>query len=277
MLGMSVVTGAQLRELLDHQPPPVVLDVRWSLKDGALRADYLRGHVEGAVFVDFDAQLCGPPGDRGRHPLPDVESLQETLRACGVDSDRAVVVYDGGDNLAAARTWWTLRWAGHPDVRVLDGGIVEAERAGLAASRVVPAPARGDFTVDPGQLPVLDSAQAARLAAEGTLVDVRASARYCGEVEPIDPVAGHIPGAVNLPAEDSMNPRTAGFVDAATLTRQFHQYREEPVGVYCGSGVTAARTALAMTVAGHPTPAVYIGSWSGWVVDPARPVATGDR
>ncbi|MFI9642277.1 sulfurtransferase [Micromonospora sp. NPDC051925] len=263
---------------LAQPDPPTLLDVRWRLTGPPGREDYTAGHLPGAVFVDLDTALCGPPGGAGRHPLPDPAALQAALRAAGVRAGHPVVVYDGGDGLAAARAWWTLRWAGHRPVRSLAGGWPAWLAAGLPSTGEVPTPPAGDVTVRPGALPVLDAADAARLAAadDGVLLDVRAAPRYRGETEPIDPVAGHVPGAVNLPAPEYV---TEGrFPPAEVLRDRFAAAgvsAGRPVGAYCGSGVTAAQAVLALHLAGRPDAALYVGSWSGWVADPSRPVATG--
>lgn len=275
-----------------YQPPLTLLDTRWRLNRPSAANDYLAGHIPGAIFVELatngpdDAAapaggqtgtLCGPhAAGGGRHPLPDPEALQETLRRCGLRETSRVVIYDDGDGLPAARAWWTLRWAGLRDVRVLDGGYAAWLAADGPVDTAVPRPARGDLTVTPGQLPVLDADDAAELAAAGVLLDVRAGQRYRGETEPIDPVAGHIPGAVNLPMPETTGP-DGSLLPADRLRDRFAAAGvtpATPVGVYCGSGITAAHTALAMTVAGlHP--AVYVGSWSDWISDPTHPVATG--
>ncbi|WP_329108511.1 sulfurtransferase [Micromonospora sp. NBC_01699] len=266
-------------ELADPEPAaPTVLDVRWRLAGPPAREDYAAGHLPGAVFVDLDAELCGAPGPEGRHPLPDPAALQRVLRAAGVRTGHPVVVYDGGDGLPAARAWWTLRWAGHESVRVLDGGFAAWVSAGQPVTAEVPTPPPGDVTVVPGGLPVLDADAAAELAAgAGVLFDVRAAPRYRGETEPVDPVAGHVPGAVNLPTTEHIAP-DGRLRAAATLRSRFAQAGVEPgvrVGAYCGSGVTAAHTVFALHLAGHPDAALYVGSWSQWVTDPDRPVATG--
>ncbi|MFG3704934.1 sulfurtransferase [Micromonospora sp. NPDC047670] len=263
---------------LDRADPPTLLDVRWRLAGPPGRDDYAAGHLPGAVFLDLDTALCGPPGDAGRHPLPDPAALQAALRAAGVRAGHPVVVYDGGDGMAAARAWWTLRWAGHRPVRLLHGGFPAWLAAGLPTSTAEPAPAPGDVQVRPGALPVLDAGEAARLAAagEGVLLDVRAAPRYRGETEPIDPVAGHVPGAVNLPAGEYVV--EGRFPAADALRERFAAVGVAdgvPVGAYCGSGVTAAQAVLALHVAGRPDAALYVGSWSNWVADPSRPVATG--
>jgi thiosulfate/3-mercaptopyruvate sulfurtransferase len=273
-----VIDVPELAAALRSADPPTVLDVRWRLAGPPGRADYAAAHLPGAVFLDLDAELCGPPGPGGRHPLPDPAALQRVLRRAGVRTDHPVVVYDGGDGLAAARAWWTLRWAGHRPVRVLEGGYPAWVAAGQPVTAEVPEPASGDVRVRPGALPVLDARAVGDLvAAGGVLLDVRAPERYRGETEPVDPVAGHIPGAVNLP--------TTGHLDATGRWRDVAELRSRftaagvapgvPVGAYCGSGVTAAHTVLALHLAGRTDAALYVGSWSEWITDPGRPVATG--
>ncbi|MBO4208559.1 sulfurtransferase [Micromonospora echinofusca] len=272
-----LVEVAALRAELAGDDPPALLDVRWRLTGPPGRDDYRAGHLPGAVFVDLDAELCGTPGPRGRHPLPDPGDLQRVLRAAGVRAGRPVVVYDGGDGMAAARAWWTLRWAGHDAVRVLHGGFPAWVAADGPVRTDVPTPSAGDVTVRPGALPVLDATAAAGLAGSGTLLDVRVAPRYRGESEPVDPVAGHIPGAVNLPAGGYVGP-DGRFPAADALRSRFAGAGVTdgvPVGAYCGSGVTAAQAVLALHLAGRPDAALYVGSWSEWVADPSRPVATG--
>jgi thiosulfate/3-mercaptopyruvate sulfurtransferase len=272
-----LITVPELADALASARPPTVLDVRWRLSGPPIRPEYEAAHIPGAVFVDLDAQLCGPPGAGGRHPLPDPEALQEVLRAAGVDAGRPVVAYDAGDGQAAARLWWTLRWAGHPAVRVLDGGFAAWRAARRPVLPGVTEAARGDFTVRPGQLPVLDAAGAARVAGTGVLLDARVPARFRGEAEPVDPVAGRIPGAVNLPTAELVGP-DGYLLPPDALRERFAAAgvrADRPVGAYCGSGVTAAHTVLALAVAGVPDPALYVGSWSHWITDPERPVATG--
>ena len=280
---LLVSVGALAAELA-QDPAPVLLDVRWRLGGPPGIDSYRRGHLPGAVFADLDRDLAGPPGPAGRHPLPHPAAFQAAMRAAGVSQDRPVVVYDDGDATIAARGWWTLRYFGHENVRVLDGGY----RAWAAAprSREVttdePAPAPGDFTAEPGHLLVLDAAGAQAAARTGLLLDARAGERYRGETEPADAVAGHIPGAVSAPTAGNVNP-DGTFRDAAELAARFAALGAvpgvgtpggAPVGAYCGSGVTAAHEVLALTLAGLPA-ALYVGSWSNWIADPARPVATG--
>ena len=253
-----------------------VLDVRYRMGGPPGRVAFAAGHVPGAAYVDLDAALASAPGEGGRHPLPDPEVLQEALRAAGVDDDRPVVVYDDWQGRAAARCWWLLRWAGHRDVRVLDGGWSAWLAADLDTSvdEVLPEP--GDVTVRPGSLPVLGPDDVLALAERGVLVDARDPERFRGETEPVDPVAGHVPGAVNVPTGSNLAP-DGRFRPAAELREVYAAALGRPVdevGAYCGSGVTAAHDLRAMAVAGIDG-TLYPGSWSEWVRDPSRPVATG--
>lgn len=273
-----LITVAELSAALDRPHPPTLLDVRWTLHGPSGAGDYAAGHLPGAVFLDLDVQLCGPPGRGGRHPLPDPYRLEAVLRTAGVRADRPVVVYDGGDGLAAARTWWTLRWAGHEQVRVLDSGYAAWTAAGEPTTIRADPPVPGDITVRPGSLPVLDADAAADLAHSGVLLDVRTPERYRGEEEPVDPVAGHIPHAVNLPGTEWSD--DGGLPEPGALRERFARAGVAggaPVGAYCGSGVAAARAVLALHRAGRTDAALYVGSWSHWVIDPERPVATGEE
>jgi thiosulfate/3-mercaptopyruvate sulfurtransferase len=262
---------------LADEPGPVVLDVRWRLGGPPGIDSYRRGHLPTAVFTDLDRVLAGPPGPGGRHPLPDLAVFQAAMRAAGVRQDRAVVVYDDGDSTIAARGWWTLRYYGHENVRVLDGGYRAWVGAGLAVTQAVPGPVPGDFTARPGHMPMLDATGAQATALTGRLLDARSGARYRGETEPVDPVAGHIPGAISAPTAGNVN-ADGTFVSAAELAARFAALGVTEdgtaVGAYCGSGVTAAHEVLALALAGVPA-ALYVGSWSSWVADPARPIATG--
>ncbi|GGV78686.1 MULTISPECIES: sulfurtransferase [Streptomyces] len=274
----AIISASELASALAGPHPPVLLDVRWQLTapgqppfDG--RAAYAAGHIPGAVFVDLDRELASAPGANGRHPLPDVAEFGAAMRRAGVSGSRPVVAYDGGQGWAAARAWWLLRWAGHPEVRVLDGGL-EAWDGPLETE--VPEPAEGDFAPAPGALPLLDADGAAELARSGLLLDARAGERYRGEVEPIDRVGGHIPGAVSAPTTENVG-ADGRLLPAADLRERFRKLGAgdgTPVGVYCGSGVSAAHEVLALAVAGIPA-ALYAGSWSEWSADPARPVAVG--
>ncbi len=273
-----VITSRELAALLTSPEPPVVADVRWSLT-GPGRADYEAGHLPGAVFLDVDRDLAGPPGADGRHPLPEPAALQATLRAAGVSATTPVIAYDAADSSVAARLWWLLRWAGHPEVAVLDGGIAAWRAAGLPVTADVSRRQTGTITVGPGAMPVLDAARAAALARDGVLLDARATPRYRGETEPVDSRAGHIPGAASAPFGELTDAQ--GRWLPPTRLRELAQrwgVGAAEIGAYCGSGITACALVLGLERAGVTTPArpaaLYAGSWSQWCTDPARPVAT---
>jgi thiosulfate/3-mercaptopyruvate sulfurtransferase len=251
--------------------------VRWQLGGPPGRDAYLAGHLPGAVFVDLDADLAAPPGRGGRHPLPDPAGFQAAMRRCGVRGDRAVVVYDQRDTTSAARAWWLLGYHGHTGVRVLDGGYDGWVARGLEVTTEVPEPEPGDFSAHPGRRPLLDADAAAKVAGEGMLLDARAAARYRGEQEPVDPVAGHVPGARSAPATENLAP-DGRLRPPAELRARFQALGVRdgvPLGAYCGSGVVASHLVLALELAGYPA-ALYAGSWSEWITDPTRPVATGE-
>ncbi|UKJ64043.1 sulfurtransferase [Cellulosimicrobium cellulans] len=276
-----LVAAPDLAEALAGDRPPVVLDVRWALGITDGREQHRAGHVPGAVYVDLETELAAPPSPAaGRHPLPDPADLQAAARRWGVRGDRPVVVYDAVGGTSAARAWWLLRWAGHHDVRILDGGLAAWQAAGHALDEGDVRPEPGDLVVTPGGMPVLDADGAADLAASGVLLDARAGERYRGEIEPVDPRAGHVPGAVSAPTTDNLA-ADGTFLDAGALRVRFaglgalHGAHDAPpaVGVYCGSGVTAAHEVAALATLGVEA-ALYAGSWSQWSNDPARPAAT---
>ncbi len=261
----------ELAVALAGDEPPVLLDVRWALgqEDGHER--YLAGHLPGAVFVDLETELAGPPSPRdGRHPLPDLAAFEAAARRWGITADRPVVAYDAVGGTSAARAWWLLRWAGQSAVRLLDGGIDAWTAAGhpLEAGSVTPEP--GDVVLEPGSLATIDADAAATWT--GSLLDARAAARYAGQVEPVDPRAGHIPGALSRPTTDNLRP-DGTFLPDDELRARFAGL-SGPVAVYCGSGVTAAHEVAALAAIGIDA-ALYPGSWSQWSNDPARPAATG--
>lgn len=272
-----LISAGELVSLLarpSSQSRPVILDVRYRMGGPPGRRDYELGHVPGAVYVDLDTDLAGPPGDgRGRHPLPDVAAFEASMRAAGVSGGRSVVVYDDWEGRAAARAWWLLRFHGHDDVRVLDGGWPAWVAEGGAVAAASPMLAAGDFTARPGAMPVVD---AGTVLDADVVVDARAPERFRGEVEPIDPVAGHLPGAVNVPTTENVDD-LGYFLPAAELAAAYERAGAVPgveVAAYCGSGVTAAHDVLALEIAGVHA-ALYPGSWSEWVSDPSRPVESG--
>ncbi|QWT24826.1 sulfurtransferase [Subtercola sp. PAMC28395] len=251
-----------------------VLDVRWSLGGPAGKPLYLEGHIPTAVYVDLDTQLSrhGEPAD-GRHPLPTIDDLQRAARSWGINQGDTVVVYDDLKNLSSARAWWLLRDAGIADVRLLDGSLRAWSDAGFELETGDERALPGNVELRYGTLRTLTIDDAASLAQTGVLLDARPAERYRGEVEPIDPRAGHIPGALSAPA--TMNLDVNGhFLPAGQLRAHFEAIgvrADAPVGVYCGSGVTAAADAVALTLAGFE-PALYPGSWSQWSNTPGRPV-----
>ena len=274
---MSVLVTAG--DLLADGGRVVLLDVRWALGDDQGRAKYLAGHLPGAVFVDLETELAGPPSAaEGRHPLPSLQRLQSSARRWGIRDGDAVVAYDATGGLAAARAWWLLCWGGLADVRLLDGGLDAWVAAGgrLETGDVVPEP--GDVTLTGGGMPVLSLDEAAALPASGgVLLDARTGERYRGEVEPIDPRAGHVPGALSAPTTDNLA-ADGTFQRMTELVDRFVALGVGPrtkVGVYCGSGVTAAHEVAALAAVGIEA-ALWPGSWSQWSADPTRPAATGE-
>ena len=268
-------------ELLDRlgEPSLVICDVRSYLTDPARgRREYLEGHVPGALFLDSNDDLADlSQHGRGRHPLPSVEDFVAVLRRLGISPADTVVAYDASSGANAARLWWMLRSIGHPIVRVLDGGFAAWVATGGPVTAEVPAPVASDYpvTVDAWR-GIVEADEIAGLVATGvSVVDARAAERYRGETEPIDAVAGHIPGAVNRPHLDNLD-ASGRHRPAAELAARFDGLGPEPI-VYCGSGVTACHDLLAMAVAGIDDARLYPGSWSEWSSDPSRPVATGDQ
>ena len=272
----DVISPAELAARLED-PELRVIDCRASLQDpSAGHAAFLRGHVPRATFADLEHDLSGPvvPGRTGRHPLPELQVFVEKLRAWGVGPASQVVVYDDAAGAFAARLWWMLRWLGHESVAVLDGGFSAWVAAGGPVSERSELPAPGNFSPRPRpELLVTTRELSAPESVSRKLFDARAPERFRGEVEPIDPVAGHIPGAVNLPFAENL--RAGRFLEPAELrqhlARALAGTPPEAAVVYCGSGVTACHDILAFARAGLALPKLYAGSWSEWITDPARP------
>lgn len=273
-----LITPAELAELLEEAQPPVLADVRWTLGGPPGEPEFEACHIPGAVWVDLEAHLSGPPGTGGRHPLPPVAVFEQAMRDIGVRQDSLVVAYDAATSQAAARLWWLLTDAGHHNVRVLNGGLgawIAANLPTVSGPRA--ASTRGDFVAHPGRRAQLAAAEiVAMLESPDTprLIDVRAPERYSGEKELVDPVAGHIPGAISLPS--TANQEADGrFRSPAEIAELYAAAGgTDDAVLYCGSGVTAAQSLLALESAGL-TAAIYPGSWSDWIADPSRPVATG--
>lgn len=266
-----------------------IVDCRFDLMDvNKGLADYRAGHIAGAVFADLDKDLSGPvTAESGRHPLPDAEQFANKIADWGINNDSQVVAYDSGNGALAARFWWLLRWLGHDRVAVLDGGLKAWTNAGHALDGVSedrsPRAPAGTFSGCPANTKVVSTNEIASAVAKGStinLVDARDRPRYLGEAEPIDAIAGHVPGALNLPLTRNLD--AEGFWHTpdklAALWRETLADRPEtPLTVMCGSGVTACHLVLSACLAGLPEPRMYAGSWSEWIRDPRRPIATGDE
>ena len=266
---------------------PVVLDVRFRLGESNGRQEFERAHIPGASYVDMDTDLATvrPDGVGGRHPMPTVETFVAAMRSAGVTMFRQVVAYDDWSSLPASRVWWMLRHLGFVNVRVLDGGFAAWTTAGQPTESGPCTPGIGDFSPSgQGIGRLLDASDASAYAARHVLLDARPADRFRGENETIDPVAGHIPGAVSAPALDNLEP-DGRFLPADQLAARFHRLGAamttgptdpRTVGTYCGSGVQATHLALALALTGvTDTADVYIGSWSDWITDPDRPIALG--
>jgi 3-mercaptopyruvate sulfurtransferase SseA len=278
---MSVTTTVfELRELLASPEPPALLDVRWALGDPHGRDHYAEGHIPGAVYVDLDTELAAPPSPQGgRHPLPAIADLQDAARRWGVRQGQHVVVHDDAGNTAAARAWWLLRYAGVSRVTLLDGALGAWRSAGLPLESGIPTgQPYSDVVLEAGGLPITEADGAAEIAVRGLLLDARASERYRGEVEPVDPRAGHIPGAVSAPTGENLA-SDGTFLPPEELRKRFESRgadTAERIGVYCGSGVTAAHQIAALEIAGFEA-VLFPGSWSAWSADPDRPAVKGSR
>lgn len=278
---ITVQTAAQQLNAADV----MFIDARFKLDDPAWGGQaFADAHIPGAVFLDLDADLSSPvvPGVTGRHPLPDVDVFEARMREIGLKKSDLVIVYDEGTGFHAARVWWLLTWLGHDRVSVLDGGLAAWRAAALpetAQQTVRTWP--GDFTAQPDATLLIDADEIMSYIRHPTgnselcLLDARAPERFRGEAEPIDPVAGHIPGAVCMPCGGNLD-SNGQFKPADELRARFPE-ASPPQGLacYCGSGVTACHNILAAVVAGLPMPRLYAGSWSEWITDPQRPVATG--
>jgi len=275
----TLISADDLSRRLAGRDDIRVLDVRWQLGGPPGLGEYRSGHIPGAVYVDLDTELAGHGGpEDGRHPLPGSADLQAAARRWGLHDGDTVVVYDDLGSQSAARAWWLLRHAGMRDVLLLDGALAAWRSAGLplAVGDEKP-PVAGTVHLSYGALPTIDADTAAAVARTGVLLDARAGARYRGETEPIDPRAGHIPGAVSAPTSDNLTP-DGRFRPAEELRERFEALgvtAMRPVGVYCGSGITAAHEAAALAIAGF-VPYLYPGSWSQWSNLPDRPVEAGD-
>jgi thiosulfate/3-mercaptopyruvate sulfurtransferase len=269
-----LITATELAGLLADGKPVTILDVRWQLTEPDGRTAYEGGHVPGAVYVSLEDELSDHAlHGRGRHPLPSCSDLQNAARRWGVREGVPVVVYDDWNRAGSARAWWVLTTAGIPNVRILDGGLAAWTAVGGALEAGSVAPEPGDVTVRHDDLyaGALRTLSAEQVTTVATLLDARAPERFRGDIEPIDPVAGHIPGARNAPSTGVLAD-DGSFLSDADLTRLFDGI--EDVGAYCGSGVTASVVVAALAAIGVDA-ALYPGSWSEWCSESTRSVETG--
>ncbi|WP_211218597.1 sulfurtransferase [Jonesia quinghaiensis] len=289
------ITADDLRTAVETQPTTLrILDVRWQLGNTSGRNDYEEQHIPGALFADLDTQLAAPASpEAGRHPLPSLHALTDSVRCWGITHDHTVVVYDAVGGLSAARAWWLLRWAGITDVRILDGGLPAWVSAGgpVASGNETTTPTDIDLTA--GHLPTITMDEAEGFPEHGILLDARAPERYAGTHEPIDPRPGHIPGALNTPTAHFLNSdgqilpsvelidilADTGVLDpdqAEDDSEGLVATSDQPVAVYCGSGVTASHAIAVLASLGIEA-ALYPGSWSQWSQDHTRPAETGEH
>lgn len=276
----TLISAADLAEKL-FEPGWVVVDCRFSLADTEQgRRDYRENHIVGAVYAHLDEDLSGPiiPGQTSRHPLPDIERFARKLSAWGIDDKAQVIAYDGGGGAIAARLWWMLRWLGHNAVAVLDGGWTTWTRSGHPTRSGIETNPTKTFVPQPRPELALDAeaVEAIRSDPAYRLFDARSADRFRGENETLDPVAGHIPGAISLPFAANLT-GDQQFLPVETVRNRFEEALAgtppERVVFYCGSGVTAAHNILAMAHAGLGEGRLYPGSWSEWITDSDRPVA----
>jgi len=274
-MGLLISPEKMALETLAGDSSTLVFDCRSHLGNLAQgKKDFDAGHIPGAQHADLDQHLAAAPGHGGRHPLPERDVLANQFRQWGINTTTRIICYDQNNGAFAARLWWLCRWLGHNDVFVLDGGLDGWIKKGHPVTTLKASFAQGNFTSKTTltRLCTVDDV----LAASNTLLDARDSARYRGEVEPIDPVAGHIPGAISAPFSDNMS--EGYFKSKAALKQRFDDLNLDPdtnLVCYCGSGVTAIHNVLALLIAGYPEPALYPGSWSEWITDPDRPIETG--
>lgn len=279
----TLISASELARHLDD-PSWLIVDARFDLaKPQAGEEAYRAGHIPHSVYAHLDRDLSAPrSAETGRHPLPHPHEFENTLRTWGLTPNTQVIVYDADNGAFAARVWWLLRWVGHSAVAVLDGGIKAWREAGLAESPEIPQRTRSDFKARPNDALWLRASDVAKKVKDPAwrVLDARAPERYAGKVEPIDPVAGHIPGAINHPFSRNLD-NGARFLAADELRQHYSASQagvsNERTIVMCGSGVTACHLLLAMEVAGKPGAKLYAGSWSEWIRDPTRPVTTGEQ
>lgn len=276
----TIISASELSNELAN-PNWVILDCRFDLQDTEMGyREYLKGHIPGALYVHLDRDLSSAiiPGKTGRHPLPDITGFSEKLSSWGIDNSVQVVVYDNFNGGLAARAWWLLRWLGHKNVAVLNGGWTawEIDNNPIETEEISKAPRTFSPVVQPNYIADVDFVELIRLDPDFLLVDSRSSERYWGINETTDQVAGHIPGAITAPYQGNLDDN-GYFLKTEELKERFGFILEgippENVIFYCGSGVTAAHNILAMVDAGYDMPRLYPGSWSEWINDPERPLS----
>lgn len=282
MTDTAPLIGAQTLRAMLGDPSCVILDCRHDLSDfKAGRRAFEAGHIPGAQFADIEQDLSGPKtGRNGRHPLPSRQTLAEQFGRWGIDQDTHIVAYDAQGGSFAARAWWLARWLGHERVSVLDGGWAAWVQAGLPISREAVRRAPRPFVARAALVALVDAQAVAARTHDSVLVDARAAQRFSGEVEPIDPVAGHIPGAINRFWQDNLQDPASGHIKPAQqLHKEFLELlagrSPQSLIAYCGSGVTACHHLLAMSHAGLPGAALYAGSWSEWIADQRHTIGRG--
>ena len=247
-------------------------DCRSALMDAQYGANqYAKGHIPGAIYADLNHELCGPiqTGITGRHPLPAKQDFLQQVRQWGINNDDLIVAYDDDHGAFAARLWWMMRWLGHAEVFVLDGGFKQWTSENLPVSLSTDPVTASEFVLKPALTKVVEATDL--LPFDGLLLDARDPIRFRGETEPVDPIAGHIPGAINAPFANNMH--QGKFKTPAELSEIYQAVAQQAVACYCGSGVTATHTILALLHAGFDEPYLYPGSWSEWITDVKRPIA----
>jgi thiosulfate/3-mercaptopyruvate sulfurtransferase len=284
---MAFTSLIAVSELNSHLEDPkwVVVDCRFSLDDAERgRRDYLSSHIPGAVYAHMEKDLSGNriPGKTGRHPLPEIPAFAQTLSSWGIDSGTQVIAYDDSTGFMAVRLWWMLNWLGHPHIALLDGGWASWVRSGMPTRSGMEynSPKHFEPHEKPGALARADQVQQCADNPSYVILDARAAPRYRGEVEPIDPVAGHIPGAVSAPCDENVSPD--GTLLPAEILRAHYEKMVNSVPIenvicYCGSGITAAHNLFALAHSGLGMGRLYAGSWSEWIADPSRPIAVGNK
>lgn len=270
----TLISADALAERLTQGAPTRLFDCRARLGEpdrGA--ALFAAGHIEGALHADLDIHLADKPGVQGRHPLPPFDTWLAQARRWGLTDDEQVVVYDDAGGQMAARAWWMFRWLGHEATAVLDGGLEQWQQPLASGPELEPTPSSFQPKPPLTRLWQVNDVVENLQTASHTLVDARSEVRFYGEQEPIDPIAGHIPGAMCLPCTENLTHNNC-FKSATELRERFASVASDNTVCYCGSGVTAAHNVLAMRIAGLPEAALYADSWSGWITDSCRPIAT---